>query len=74
MGIKDFLIDKSNEHKLGVIKVSFQNSEKSEMMTLESSVVSFEKIRFFIDKETKDIRNKCDLIALRDFLNDILQN
>lgn len=73
MGIKGFLIDKSNEHNLSIIKVHFDNFEKVEIMTLESSLTAFEKIRFFFDKEKKDMLNKCDLIALRDFLNDILK-
>ena len=73
MGMKGFLIDKANEHILGVIKIHFDDFEKGEIMTFESRFTAFEKLRFFFDKETKDLTNKCDLIALRDFLNDILK-
>ena len=69
---KGVILDCAERHKLGINEVEFDEQPKMCVFSISSGFTAFKRLRFFI--KDGEISNKCDLIALRYFLNEIIEN
>ena len=70
---KGVILDCADKHRLGIKEYSFEIFENRERISMFSKYTAFNEkgLNFYI--EDGELINKCDFIALRDFLNEIIE-
>ena len=68
---KGVILDCAERHRLGINEVDIEEHPKMSVFSISSGFTAFKRLRFFI--EDGKLKNKCYLIALRDFLNEIIE-